>query len=345
MLKKTIRRLGALAMVLAMAVSVFAVNASAAGEETIPASNITKMQKELKVYNGEISEKFNFVATYTGKSPDTTCADPYMTIDGVETTITAGNTNFITINSAEFEDAKADDTKDAAINLNGSFRGPGTYYFDVTETAGTTAGMTYDNVTKKLVVQYYSDNSIKYFLVNKTSDTAKDDGVFHNKYEASTLKIHKDVTGLQGDKGKDFTAHVKFTVPATMTVNSTITYGSNQSIEPTAWVKNENDNTKEVTVDITLHDGTAYDVVFANVPYGVTYTVTEDDYTDVGYDEAAYTNQSGTISAEATNVTVTNNKKGTTPGGVIMTIAPYALMVVLAGAFAVAFLSRRNRAE
>ena len=31
MLKKTIRRLGALAMVLAMAVSVFAVNASAAG--------------------------------------------------------------------------------------------------------------------------------------------------------------------------------------------------------------------------------------------------------------------------------------------------------------------------
>ena len=34
-----------------------------------------------------------------------------------------------------------------------------------------------------------------------------------------------------------------------------------------------------------------------------------------------------------------------TPGGVIMTIAPYALMVVLAGAFAVVFLTRRNRAE
>ena len=49
MLKKTIRRLGALAMVLAMAVSVFAVNASATGEETIPAPDITKMQKELKV--------------------------------------------------------------------------------------------------------------------------------------------------------------------------------------------------------------------------------------------------------------------------------------------------------
>ena len=43
--------------------------------------------------------------------------------------------------------------------------------------------------------------------------------------------------------------------------------------------------------------------------------------------------------------TVTNDKAITTPGGVIMTIAPYALMVVLAGAFAVVFLTRRNRAE
>lgn len=76
----------------------------------------------------------------------------------------------------------------------------------------------------------------------------------------------------------------------------------------------------------------------------VTYTVTEDSYTDVGY-ETKYDNQTGTINTAATNVTVTNTKAGTTPGGVIMTIAPYALMVVLAGAFAVVFLTRRNRAE
>lgn len=45
------------------------------------------------------------------------------------------------------------------------------------------------------------------------------------------------------------------------------------------------------------------------------------------------------------SVEVINDKGATTPGGVIMTIAPYALMVVLAGAFAVVFLTRRNRAE
>mgnify|MGYP004517474585 CR=1 FL=1 len=337
MLKKTIRRLGALAMVLAMAVSVFAVSASAASEETTPAPNITKMQKELQVFNGTISETFNFVATYTGKSEDTTCDAPYMMAGSEKNTITAGNTTFITINSAAFTNATTTSTVDAAISLNGDFEGPGTYYFDVAETAGTTAGMTYDNVTKKLVVQHYSDGSTKYFLVNKISDEAKDDGVFHNKYEASTLTIHKDVTGLQGDKGKDFTAKVKFTAPAGKTVNSTITYG-NQTIAPTAWVNDE------VTVEITLHDGTDNDVIFTNVPYGVTYTVTEDSYTNVGY-TTTYTNQSGTISEAATNVTVENKKDGTTPGGVIMTIAPYALMVVLAGAFAVVFLTRRNRAE
>ena len=79
MLKKTIRRLGALAMVLAMAVSVFAVNASAV-EETISATGIEKMQKELQVSNGTISETFAFTATYKGKSNDTTCDNPYTQI-------------------------------------------------------------------------------------------------------------------------------------------------------------------------------------------------------------------------------------------------------------------------
>lgn len=47
----------------------------------------------------------------------------------------------------------------------------------------------------------------------------------------------------------------------------------------------------------------------------------------------------------AKTVAYTNERNASTPGGVIMTIAPYALMVVLAGAFAVVFLTRRNRAE
>ena len=48
MLKKTIRRLGALAMVLAMAVSVFAVSASAVGEEVATTYNkVTEFTKNV----------------------------------------------------------------------------------------------------------------------------------------------------------------------------------------------------------------------------------------------------------------------------------------------------------
>lgn len=54
---------------------------------------------------------------------------------------------------------------------------------------------------------------------------------------------------------------------------------------------------------------------------------------------------SGTVDSATESVKVINDKDVSTPGGVIMTIAPYALMVVLAGAFAVVFLTRRNRAE
>ena len=80
-----------------------------------------------------------------------------------------------------------------------------------------------------------------------------------------------------------------------------------------------------------------------NIPVGVTYTVTEENS---GAYTPSYLGETGTIAADTeASATVTNTKNATTPGGVIMTIAPYALMVVLAGAFAVVFLTRRNRAE
>ena len=61
MLKKTIRRLGALAMVLAMAVSVFAVNASAAGEtEEVPASPVYSFAKKYTTTTVTPSEALSY---------------------------------------------------------------------------------------------------------------------------------------------------------------------------------------------------------------------------------------------------------------------------------------------
>ena len=58
MLKKTIRRLGALAMVLAMAVSVFAVNASAANNpETVTINKVLTKSADAPVPNTSFSFK------------------------------------------------------------------------------------------------------------------------------------------------------------------------------------------------------------------------------------------------------------------------------------------------
>ena len=72
--------------------------------------------------------------------------------------------------------------------------------------------------------------------------------------------------------------------------------------------------------------------------------------TSVEASNAALNNQTNVVTRNSDiiadqTVAYTNTKDATIPGGVIMTIAPYALMLVLAGAFAVVFLSRRNRAE
>ena len=56
MLKKTIRRLGALAMVLAMAVSVFAVNASAVDAEVV-----TNAEKTVTITK-EVTKKANVLS-------------------------------------------------------------------------------------------------------------------------------------------------------------------------------------------------------------------------------------------------------------------------------------------
>ena len=85
---------------------------------------------------------------------------------------------------------------------------------------------------------------------------------------------------------------------------------------------------------------------------GDSFTITEtdankDEYTTtytVGTDAVkSYDNEITATGAKL--VTVYNKAQDTPSTGVIMTIAPYALMVVLAGAFAVVFLTRRNRAE
>ena len=75
-----------------------------------------------------------------------------------------------------------------------------------------------------------------------------------------------------------------------------------------------------------------------NDGYTVSYTVGSSDATSATY--ATSTEQ--TMGKTDNAVVCTNLKNAVTPTGIAMTVAPYILMVAVAGIFAVLFLRRRH---
>ena len=329
MLKKTIRRLGALAMVLAMAVSVFAVSASAAD-----ATEDIQFRKSL-VVTGEahaklpLAETFDFTVTEAGKSDETTYPNPgkeAITVSSV--TFAKGATTSeqnitVTVNKEYF----------ARMNSDNEVIGykPGTYYYIIKETTKTTDGMVYSGAEKKLAVQVLNDGTCKYYVVeykNGEVTNNKDDAVFTNTYTAHKLTVAKQIVGDQADPNEAFDIYV--------TINGAEgeTYETNQNTTLTSGTP----------AKISLKGGESIEIY--NLSAGDTYTVTEDaKYLGEGYTVENEVTTATAIGDTDKTVTIVNTKRASTPGGVIMTIAPYVLMLGVAGAFAVVFLSRRFRAE
>ena len=103
----------------------------------------------------------------------------------------------------------------------------------------------------------------------------------------------------------------------------------------------ESDGVHTASSSFNIKAGT--DVVFTNIPVGVTYTTTETDPGEYELVSTEYSDTDMTITAGDTDtVTITNDKSVGTPTGVIMNVAPYVLMVALAGGIAFFFLRRKH---
>ena len=157
-------------------------------------------------------------------------------------------------------------------------------------------------------------------------------------YSAGKLSVTKTVAGNLGDQSKKFDFTVKFTKPANKEVKSTITAkvaGANVTDFNPVW-----DEKGEYTYTFKLaHDETA---TFENLPYGVTYTVTEtavDGYT------TTQTNENGTINSAEVISTFTNTKTGTIDMGVMLDSMPYVLVLAVVGAAVIALIAKKRRAE
>lgn len=253
-------------------------------------------------------------------------------------------------------------------DYSGADAGIGDYWYEVKETAGTTAGVVYDTTTYYLHVQVVlrgAGVTVSQVALHKTAPA--DDGSytntadnktegFTNEYSAGEVTVTKKVTGNMGDKNKPFDITVTFTAPEGKTVTGDIKYTENGTEKTIAagaegWTGNK-------SVTISIKDGAS--VTFTNVPDGVTYTVVEADYTVEGYDAPDYAfdnaaetgdtvtadGASGKISDSADKVTVTNNKTSTIDVGVIVENAPFVLAIALViTAALLMFLKKRKKAE
>lgn len=228
-----------------------------------------------------------------------------------------------------------------AISINlPTYSSVGIYTYKITENAGDTAGMTYAPNSYTLKVTVVNDEENGGFKVAGTilddNDNKKHD-TFTNTYSAGKLTVTKTVEGALGDKTSEFDFSVTFNAPEGKTVNSTISYNNGTEEETFKF------DGKTKTVDFSLkHEGT---ITFKNLPDGVTYTVTETDYSKEGY-TTTKTGDTGTIvGGETKTAAFTNTKDGTIDTGITTDSLPYIMLlgfVVLAGA---AMLLKRRAAR
>jgi|GEM_PF-1998231 len=205
--------------------------------------------------------------------------------------------------------------------------------------------------------------------VTKTQEITNDFGADNtNNDKTHDITITKEVTGNAGQRDKDFHINVSVNRKSGVSedvasINQEFTLLDSTGAEVTtdgvlnatgAW-KNvplksgESLKIQGLTEDYVV---SVYEVEAGEAGYTSTYTITtptEDGKTSTTAaatlgnkaDNAA----SLTATLDKTVITITNHKDNVTPTGVAMDVAPYALMVALAGGAAVTFLRKKESFE
>lgn len=244
-------------------------------------------------------------------------------------------------------------TKDVSVALS-SIHWPsvGIYTYDVKEVAGSTPGVTYSNDTLKMKVTVaYDDQTQTYYtafvtmsLVDADGDGQTDvkTGAFENTYSAGSLSVTKTVTGNMGDRDK------YFAITVTLTGEQGKTYASSYTVSGGSKLVNGPDDSNSPTISIGtpatfyLKHGETFTI--HNLPYGVTYTVAEADYTAEGYEDAEinFPDKNKKIDTASETVGITNNKEAAVDTGIVLDSLPYVLLLVLSIGGAVLFLLKRR---
>ena len=214
-------------------------------------------------------------------------------------------------------------------------------------------------------------------VASDTNPVADKSASYVNEYATKDLGISKEVSGNQASRDKYF----EYTVTIENLVEGD-TYTVDYSNADASINANPNEATTVITEDVTqpstltvAANGTSITQKFylqhgqsikiLGLPTTATYTVTEnkEDYTSTSGNTIEAVPASGTqgeqgyVQARTYNdpttgnmsddhyVGFTNTKDGVIPTGVLLTIAPFAIGLLLFGALAVFFIARKKRRE
>lgn len=287
--------------------------------------------------------------TYDATNPGTTSPAETFSFSALTCTnvtdagvgVTAENAPVPTIDSVSYNAGEAGSntkTKNITITLP-EYTAVGVYTYTFTENDNKTAGVTYREGAITLKVTVVEQNGKKRVAAVHTegADATKSDK-FTNTYSAGSLTVKKAVTGLLGDKAKDFTVNVTFKAPEGKTVKEAITYVDSGETK-TISVDKMADGTE--TVAITLKDKES--VTFTNIPYDVTYEVSEASYTSEGYNATYDNNKTGAISTASVETIITNDKGGTIDTGIFFDNGIYIAILAIVLIAAAAFIIRRRQ--
>ncbi len=318
--KKLFAVLLATVTMLCMGTTAFAAEGDAANTD---ATSVTITKKYVAANEGTISPAETFTLTQQGNGV-------------VEDGEAASAPALGAVTGAVFaEGAAAKNGATAKITVNlPEYTSVGVYTYTLKETDNKTAGVTYYSKDIKLVVTVIQgeDGKLRVAGVHTEDEGSDKSDEITNIYSAGTLKVSKTVTGNLGDRDKYFTFQVA------LTGEQDKNYADSYAVTGSSY--KENPTTVKVGETAVFHLKHGDTISISNLPYGVTYTVTEtaaEGYT------TEKTGDSGSINSAEATAAFTNTKEGDIDTGIKLDSLPYILVFAGALALAVIMVIRKRR--
>lgn len=316
-MKKLLSAAMALVMGLSMSAPVLAVDAA---EEAPEDRTHIEIKKEIDITNdGTVNpaETFNF-----------TVGEGEVTGTGVSGVEAPAIGDF----SISFDQSQVASSTDLQLP---EFDHVGVYTYEISETAGNTAGMRYNTEAYKLQVTVLNDEDggFKRVVTLVTGEKDVKTDTILNTFEAGKLVVTKEITGNFSQSTDEFVVTVTLTPDEGKDLKEGPIEVTGAADETGNVVKNE-DGTVTVKFTVT-HNST---VTIANVPYDVSYEVTE----DAGYYTATITGDNGEIDNASQEVKIVNKLDQEVATGVNLDNLPYILVLALVGVGLISFTVRKR---